>query len=193
MTDGSAQAPGWYYAEGDPPGTQRYWDGAQWQGGPQPVAGAGGPMAMGAATNADGGKRLAAWLVDALVLIIPLGIVSAVIGGTSQEFTAFSIRQWIANVITTLLWFAYHYFMNANGGQTVGRKVLNIKIVDVAGGEAQSEALLKRFGFGFLGFVPVVGGLILFVAGLASLVMIFVDDQNQAVWDKFANTKTIVV
>lgn len=25
-------APGWYNAEGDPPGTQRYWDGAQWVG-----------------------------------------------------------------------------------------------------------------------------------------------------------------
>lgn len=23
------QPAGWYYAEGDPPGTQRYWDGAQ--------------------------------------------------------------------------------------------------------------------------------------------------------------------
>lgn len=29
---------GWYYAQGDPPGTQRYWDGAQWIGGPKPVA-----------------------------------------------------------------------------------------------------------------------------------------------------------
>jgi uncharacterized membrane protein YhaH (DUF805 family) len=27
--------PGWYYAQGDPPGTQRYWDGAKWVG--QPV------------------------------------------------------------------------------------------------------------------------------------------------------------
>ena len=26
--------PGWYYAEGDPPGSQRYWDGELWQGGP---------------------------------------------------------------------------------------------------------------------------------------------------------------
>jgi len=31
----TARAAGWYQAEGDPPGTQRYWDGAAWQGGPQ--------------------------------------------------------------------------------------------------------------------------------------------------------------
>ncbi len=34
----SDQTPaGWYHAEGDPPGTQRYWDGSVWVGGPQPV------------------------------------------------------------------------------------------------------------------------------------------------------------
>lgn len=38
MSDTGAPGPGWHYAEGDPPGTQRYWDGTQWQGGPQPVA-----------------------------------------------------------------------------------------------------------------------------------------------------------
>lgn len=29
---------GWLHAEGDPPGTQRYWDGSAWQGEPQPAA-----------------------------------------------------------------------------------------------------------------------------------------------------------
>lgn len=32
--------PGWYYAEGDPPNTQRYWDGVSWQGEPQLVGAA---------------------------------------------------------------------------------------------------------------------------------------------------------
>ena len=30
----SATPAGWYHAEGDPAGTSRYWDGAQWSGGP---------------------------------------------------------------------------------------------------------------------------------------------------------------
>ncbi len=33
--------PGWYYAEGDPSGTQRYWDGSNWLGGPQAASSAG--------------------------------------------------------------------------------------------------------------------------------------------------------
>lgn len=31
--------PGWYHAQGDPPGTERFWDGAAWTEGPRPVGG----------------------------------------------------------------------------------------------------------------------------------------------------------
>ncbi len=41
--DSTTQPPGWYYAEGDPPGSQRYWDGVQWIGGPQRVMGSAHP------------------------------------------------------------------------------------------------------------------------------------------------------
>ncbi len=36
-TSPPTQSPGWYYAEGGPPGTHRYWNGAHWAGGPQPA------------------------------------------------------------------------------------------------------------------------------------------------------------
>jgi len=43
MSDtGNERPAGWYHAEGDPPGTQRYWDGAAWQGGPQAAPDGGG-------------------------------------------------------------------------------------------------------------------------------------------------------
>lgn len=46
---GNQRPAGWYYAEGDPADTQRYWDGSTWQGGPQPAlaATAGAPPATG--------------------------------------------------------------------------------------------------------------------------------------------------
>ena len=31
--------PGWRHAQGDPPGTERYWDGSRWAGDPRPVGG----------------------------------------------------------------------------------------------------------------------------------------------------------
>lgn len=36
----STTPPGWYHAQGDPPDTQRWWDGSAWVGGPQPVGAA---------------------------------------------------------------------------------------------------------------------------------------------------------
>jgi len=36
--------PGWYQAEGDPPGTQRYWDGTSWSDTPVPSSGAASPQ-----------------------------------------------------------------------------------------------------------------------------------------------------
>lgn len=38
MTNTGGTPAGWYYAPGDPEGTQRYWDGAQWIGDPQSIA-----------------------------------------------------------------------------------------------------------------------------------------------------------
>ena len=37
MNETGSAAAGWFHAEGDPPGTQRYWDGHAWIGEPQPV------------------------------------------------------------------------------------------------------------------------------------------------------------
>ena len=34
-----AATPGWYHAEGDPDGTERFWDGSSWTEGPRPIGG----------------------------------------------------------------------------------------------------------------------------------------------------------
>lgn len=56
MTNDTPNMPaGWYHAEGDAPGTQRYWDGSSWQGEPQAVASAaGGAGSMGSAAAGAG-------------------------------------------------------------------------------------------------------------------------------------------
>ncbi|MFT6761535.1 MAG: putative RDD family membrane protein YckC [Candidatus Aldehydirespiratoraceae bacterium] len=47
MTNIGGTPAGWYYAPGDPEGTQRYWDGAQWIGEPQAVPQAPAPPPPG--------------------------------------------------------------------------------------------------------------------------------------------------
>lgn len=52
--------PGWYHAEGDPPGTQRYWNGSEWQGEPQQASAPAQPVAPPAAPAAPPGPSFAA-------------------------------------------------------------------------------------------------------------------------------------
>ena len=89
MSDSSQMQPGWYYAQGDDPGTQRYWDGTQWVGGPQPVGQAqdavGGYGGSSVGVPAEWGQRFVAYLIDFgimigayIVLIILTAIGSAI-------------------------------------------------------------------------------------------------------------------
>lgn len=191
MTDmPSSQPPGWYYAQGDPPGTHRYWDGSQWQGGPQPVSGA-GSVAATANRTAGAGSRLLGWLVDALILLIPVAVVGGIVGGTNQDLAAFSVRGWLSSLLTTAIWFGYHYYFVTKDGATPGKKVANAKIVSADGSAVTNEQVMKRFGIGFLGLIPLVGGLIQLGIGLVSLVFLFADAESRTVWDRFAGTKVV--
>lgn len=193
------QPPGWYYAQGDPPETQRYWDGTQWQGGPQPVPGAGqgapGQMGVGAMQDnlADAGKRIGARLIDVIIWIVVGAIFAVAIGGGSSSIgtTEFSGRSWIAGVVSTLVIAAYEVFMVANKGGTLGKLALGMKVVKEDGSPADMNSALMRIVTYVIGIVPVVGGFITFIVGLVSLVFLFSDKRRQAVWDKIA--KTIVV
>src|SRR5690606_4913720 len=79
--------PGWYHAHGDPPGTQRFWDGRQWVGGPMPTQPPPGYGGYGAPygsrdylpdlgrTLASPWHRIAARLIDSLIV----GVIATVL------------------------------------------------------------------------------------------------------------------
>lgn len=141
MTDHGAQTPpGWYQAAGDPPGTQRYWDGTQWQGGPQPVGGAtpGGAQAAfaGAGAPAELGQRFVAFLIDAgiMVAIYVVGFILVAIFGSIADFLG---------AIMAIIWFLaifgvaiYNmYYLQGTTGQTIGKKQQGIKLLNNKTGE----------------------------------------------------------
>ena len=130
MTDGSAQAPGWYYAQGDPPGTQRYWDGTQWQGGPQAVPGAEGAGAGGGRVRADNGKRFIAFLIDAgiFLAIYIVGAILIAVGGSIADVLGaiFAIIFFIAYLGYAI----YNYlYLQGTTGQTIGKKQQGITLL----------------------------------------------------------------
>ncbi len=133
MTDSSAtQPPGWYYAQGDPPGTQRYWDGSQWVGGPQaaqggsPEAGGGyNPVAGGVAAPAEYGTRAVAWLVD-FAIFFGIGLVAWFLSFGDGFIGLLSLLVYLAQI-----GFAFYnwVFQQGSTGQTIGKSTQNLKLV----------------------------------------------------------------
>lgn len=131
------QPAGWYYAEGDPPGTHRYWDGFQWTGGPQPIhAGyAGVPVAPQFVQSAGVGPRAVAFLIDMTLTIIPLVVI---VLQPSDVLIAVILGAIV------LLWLGNQIVLQGITGQTVGKKLMNLILVDEVTGEL--PGVLKALG-----------------------------------------------
>lgn len=213
MQDGQQPA-GWYPAEGDPPGTVRWWDGTKWVGGPQAQgaqqqAGFVAPNASQLPSGRDLANpwlRLAAWIID-FIIVFAVGIIFAVAfgvtdsigailsGGGTEIDSTFFISSAIATLITTL----YVVLMNSYASGTLGKLILGIRIIGRAGDEPLGLPLgAKRSAntiVGFLfGLIPLVGGLLNLVfvlIGLVSLVFLFTDPEHRTVMDRFADTLVV--
>ncbi len=136
MTDQGGQTPpGWYQAAGDPPGTQRYWDGTQWQGGPQPVGGAvpGGvqPAFSGAGAPASYGQRFLGYLIDAAIFF------AIYVGGFALIAAFGMIADFLAAIFGIILFLAmigfgvYNFiYLQGTTGQTIGKKQQGTSLLD---------------------------------------------------------------
>jgi uncharacterized RDD family membrane protein YckC len=96
------------------------------------------------------GARLGARILDALIVGIPLGIIGAILG---------SPAWW--SVVEILVSWTYVSYLNGTQQQTIGKKVLGIKVVDATTGGpiGIGRALLRD--------------VVLFVTGLLCLVGYF--------------------
>lgn len=157
MTIPTSQPPGWYHAQGDPPGTNRWWDGAQWVGGP--VAASSGFAATSAAPPAahywaapepysGWWTRFAAMLIDRLVLFVPSWIVVRItVNAVPKRIEACRLsdgRRGLCSVPTDQGWavialvvgicfvatMLYFSLLTGRSGQTLGKRALGIAVVD---------------------------------------------------------------
>lgn len=196
MTD-QGQPAGWYHAEGDPPGTTRYWDGTAWQGGPQaaPIAPAGGaPQSIGQ-TLATPGLRMAGRVIDAIIA----GIVSLIIGAGSIDFEAISNGEAVdppsfgVILIAVIFALAYDTLFTHYMGGTPGKLLLGMRVAEAENGVTPPSLIVafKRAVNRLVGLLGNIGSGIALLIGLASLVMLFTDDRNQTVMDKIAGTVVV--
>lgn len=199
----STQPPGWYPAQGDPAGTNRYWDGSQWVGEPQGVVAdsvaQGMNMSVGGQQLADPWKRIGARVLDFLILMIPAFIFALVLVGVlfaSAESGAIDEDNAVfgnafgfgATLIVGILAFLWDALWVHFKGGTPGKLMLGMQVIKEDGSTAEGQPAFMRALNRIIGVIPVVGGLIGPLIGLISLVLLFVDDKNRTVMDRIGGT-----
>lgn len=214
--------PGWYQAEGDPPGTQRWWDGNMWTGAPVPVPGSApspnpGRQALKshprAGRSPSEGARIGARLIDLLIVLLLLsGLV--LLGVGTPEFSGNGVTvdvdlgsEALDAPLEYVLWgimsFAWSAAWIKGMGATPGKKLLNMKVVDQASGAAVSTktAALRSANklLPIAGIVSVDTGEIAVVVvgtlllGFPSLIMLAADQQSRTVMDRLSGTRVVQV
>lgn len=187
MSTGGNQPAGWYHAQGDPPNTHRYWDGAQWVGGPQAIGGPGpgaapGGFPMGAATVAGGrpladpGTRIVARLIDMAIGFVAALLIAAVVGFRTQ--IGLQVFLGLAGVV-------YELAFTALKGGTPGKLIMGIGVQTTDGTfpPGWGPAVIRWV----VTAIPCIGAIVWII----SLVFLFTDDQHRTVGDKAANTLVV--
>ncbi|MGI5352638.1 RDD family protein [Streptomyces sp. CA-250714] len=123
-------------------------------GGPE---GAADPLA-GMAPLASRGKRLLARIIDALLIAIPIGIIAGVVEGGYSTDTGISYWPQLGY---TVVYFLYEGLMLTNSGQTVGKKLMRIRVAILQNGAVPAGApgWLRAAVYQIPPLVPCVGSL----------------------------------
>ncbi len=110
------------------------------------------------------GRRFAALLLDGLVLAVPLFILAFLVAipmgllGSEENMPLALFSQLVLSMMLGTVYILYEGLMLASGGQTVGKKAMDLKVVtaegnDIAKGQAWTRAVSRQL----LGLVPCLG------------------------------------
>jgi uncharacterized RDD family membrane protein YckC len=128
--------------------------------------------------------RFVAWLIDFIIVSIGLSILFALISfpfwfsfysnAMSLEHRNFGTLHYL---ISSLAFFGYWTYFEHTSGQSIGKRLLNIKTTDVYGkGLDTKNAALQSFGKSFLLPIDVILG------------WLFTNNKRQRIFNKLSNT-----
>lgn len=123
--------------------------------------------------------------IVAIIIAIPIGLSTLFSIGRINPFTmAANMVSWIFfGIIVFVIWILYFPYFESTTGQTLGKKVMGIKVVKENGRNLTFGDALIRTVFRVIDFLP--------AAYIVGLVVILVSQKRQRIGDMAA--KTIVV
>ena len=122
--------------------------------------------------RADTGARFVAYLIDTVIVGVVVIVLYGILGGTGQGL----------GILVGLAYFTY--FDGSPSGQTVGKRLMSIRVIDFQTG--------GPIGFG-KGFIRYIGRLISGFVCLLGYLWAIWDEQRQGWHDKIAGTVVVPV
>ena len=128
--------------------------------------------------------RFLAWLIDFIIIsIISTSIIFASFGTIDYNFEEEGF--WAENtqyIPTSILFFAYWTILEYKTGQTIGKKILNLRVTDTYGNNPSLKGIMvSSFGKAFLLPIDVVLGWIL------------TNEKRQRVFNKLGDTLVVKI
>lgn len=128
--------------------------------------------------------RFLAWLIDFIIVsIISTSIIFASFGTMDYEFEEDAFWAESTQYIpTSILFFVYWTILEYKTGQTIGKKILNLKVTDIHGNSPSLKGIMvSSFGKSFLLPIDVVLGWIL------------TNEKRQRVFNKLGDTLIVKI
>ena len=144
---------------------------------------------------ADRASRFFAFLIDAISILIPCGIAvatfSSMRGIEPDGFIQDGKGEKLLYAAATIAIWVLLNFVFLKRGQTIGKRVMKIQVVDFETGAIPTLTTLVLLRYGLFQFISQTG-LIGFAIAVADPLMIFGEDKR-CVHDYLARTKVIDV
>lgn len=135
-------------------------------------------------------SRLGAAIVDGIIMgvvILPLMFFTGVFSTISEGDDPSFLLMLGLTVVSIIVFVLINGKLLVNHGQTIAKRLFNIRIVLIDDKQADVTALVKRYGFSILvPQIPMVGPLI----NLVNILFIF-SSSKRCIHDLIANTKVV--
>jgi len=128
--------------------------------------------------------RFVAWLIDFIIIsVISTSIIFVLFGTIYYEYEEEGFWAESSTYIpTSIIFFGYWVILEYKTGQTIGKKILNLKVVNVSGNKVNLKGILiSSFGKSFLLPVDVILGWIL------------TNEKRQRVFNKLGDTIVVKI
>lgn len=160
----------------------------------------GGPLGPGSAAGAEVGTRAGARLVDHIIIgLVNVFIVASVVAAimvSSGDVGVFDANMsgagFLTSVLGLVILLGYFVGMEVTTGATLGKRLLNEKVVGPDGGNPDVAQSFKRNAWMLVGLLPGLWGGLLQLAAAGYILYTISNSPTNTGWhDEFSGTRVV--